>query len=225
MELLYGERRELDRQAVDFAAMRLDAAVGTSGQALLALPGGRSVTGLLEGLARTRLPWESVHFFLADERRVPVDSPDSNFREIDELLIAPLRETRSIPEEHLHPCRGGAAEYGKTFSRIGDSLDLLVLGAGEDGHIASLFPHRPELETRDLSFVDVADAPKPPPQRISASRALIERSAAVILLFYGESKREALRAFLDEDTNAADCPAVIARACADLLVLTDQPKN
>jgi 6-phosphogluconolactonase len=225
MRVLRNSREELDREAVDFAVSRLSSASARSGQAVLGLPGGRSVSELLQGLSRAALPWESVHFFLADERRVPPDSPDSNFKEINDLLISPLRENRMIPAEHIHPCTGGAADYSDEFSRVGSRFDLLVLGAGEDGHIASLFPHHAELTVADRPFVDVHNAPKPPPERVSATRSLIRRSGAIVLLFFGEAKRQALHRFLDDTTEESECPARITRSCADLLVLTDQPAD
>lgn len=222
MRILQGGREEIDREAVEFAVSRLSSASAGSGQAVLGLSGGRSVTGLLRGLSRATLPWESVHIFLADERRVPPDSPESNFKEINDILISPLREKHKIPDEHLHPCTGDAADYSDQFSRVGSRFDLLVLGAGEDGHVASLFPGRAELSVADRPFVDVHDAPKPPPDRVSATRSLIRRSGAIVLLFFGEAKRDALLRFLDDATAEAECPARMTRICADLLVLTDQ---
>ncbi|WP_455382591.1 6-phosphogluconolactonase [Salinispira pacifica] len=223
MHIVHGDREELDRRAVEFAVSKLSAAVSRSGQAVLGLPGGRSVSGLLKGLSRAALSWESVHIFLADERRVPPDSPDSNYKEINELLISPLRSGSDIPDEHLHPCTGDAEEYSRSFASVSPRFDLLVLGAGEDGHVASLFPGRPELSDTDRSFVNVHGAPKPPPDRVSVSPTLLTRSAAILLLFYGESKREALHRFLDEQTDTKECPAKLAGACRELLVLTDQP--
>ncbi|HUX11951.1 MAG TPA: 6-phosphogluconolactonase [Spirochaetia bacterium] len=216
-----GKREDLDVAAVDFAVAELSAAVARSGRAFLGLPGGRSITGILEGMKMARLPWESVHIFLADERRVPIDSIDSNYREISELMLVPTPHGQALPKDHLHPCASDAAAYSAQFSRIASRFDLLLLGVGEDGHVASLFPGHPGLATTGRYFIDVDDSPKPPKRRISASPALVQRSGAIVLLFYGEEKQNAFARFMDPQILETDCPAKIAGSCENLLVLTD----
>ncbi len=221
MRVERGKRAALDAAAIDFVVARLSAAVARSGRALLGLPGGRSVTGILEGLRESEIPWESLHLFLADERRVPIDSTESNYREISELMLSPARHGRTIPKEQLYPCTGDAETYSARFARITSRFDLMVLGVGEDGHVASLFPGHPGLAATDHYFIDVDDSPKPPKRRVSASPALVRRSGAIVLLFYGAEKQDALARFLDPKIAEWGCPAKIALSCDDLLVLTD----
>jgi 6-phosphogluconolactonase len=98
---------------------------------------------------------------------------------------------------------------------------VAMFGAGEDGHIASLFPGRSELLSAGTAFLSVRDAPKPPSDRVSMSPALIRTISSICLLFFGESKRDALRNFQDEEAPPASCPAKLARAAGNLLVAAD----
>jgi 6-phosphogluconolactonase len=223
MRIVTDNPQALEAEATRFIQTRLNSAVRTSGTAILGLPGGRSVTGILDGLARSAVDWTGVHIFLADERRVPIDSPDSNFRELNDHLFRPLQTAGTLKRSTVHPATTGAADYSKEFRSVGERFDLLVLGAGEDGHIASLFPGHSGLTSTDEFFIDVDDSPKPPPRRISASVSQVQRSGAIVLLFFGKGKRDALQQFLDPSVSAAVCPARMTVFCKDLLVLTDQP--
>jgi len=220
VRIVTAEKSPLDQAGVTFIADRL--ARPTAGSAVLGLPGGRSVTGILDGLVKAPIDWQQVHIFLADERKVPLADPESNYREIAEHLAALRSSTEPGPAMNIHPCVAGAAEYSTEFSSIGDHFDVLVLGAGEDGHIASLFPGKTGIAEDAEFFIDVENSPKPPPRRISASLRLIQRSSSIVLLFIGAGKKEALKMFLDPSVSASRCPAKLATACADLLVLTDQ---
>ena len=145
----------------------------------------------------------NVHFFWADERCVPTADPESNFKLASELLFAPL----NIPAKQIHQIRGedppqAAARLAEEELRRTASpdkngqpvLDLILLGMGEDGHIASLFPAAPpEILNCTAPFLAVVNSPKPPPRRISLSYAAIAAAKEVWVLVSGAGKGAALR--------------------------------
>jgi len=154
--------------------------------------------------ARARaIPFDHVHFFWADERCVPPTDPDSNFKMADELLFAPLK----ILDNNIHRLRGeelpaaavksAAAELHTIVTLEKNNLpvlDLIFLGMGEDGHVASLFP-KTSLQFLDISvpFLVVENSPKPPPTRISLSYKMIFTAQNIWILVSGAGKEAAFR--------------------------------
>jgi 6-phosphogluconolactonase len=145
----------------------------------------------------------NVHFFWADERCVPPTDPESNFKMANELLFAPLK----IPASQIHRIRGEdspqvAAKFAEEELRRVVSannnrqpvLDLIFLGMGEDGHVASLFPGVP-LQKLDsaVPFLFIENSPKPPPRRISLNYAAIAAAKQVWVLVSGAGKEAVLR--------------------------------
>jgi 6-phosphogluconolactonase len=153
----------------------------------------------------------NVHFFWADERCVPPDDPESNFKLADELLFKPLK----IPNARIHRIRGeespaaAVKDAGSELRQIalpGENgqpvLDLVFLGMGEDGHVASLFPNAPvEVVDHPGPFLFVQDSPKPPPRRVSLSYATIAAARQVWVLISGAGKEEALSQSLGSGVN------------------------
>ncbi len=145
----------------------------------------------------------NVHFFWADERCVPPADPDSNFRLAREHLLAPLK----VPERLIHRIRG--EDFPKAAAQTADaelrrtvpadrngrpSLDLIFLGLGEDGHVASLFPGEPEAVISDGAlYRAITHAPKPPPDRITLGYAALAAARQVWVLVSGAGKEAALR--------------------------------
>ena len=166
----------------------------------VALAGGRTVEPLYRCLAELQgeVPWERVHVFWSDERYVSPTDPDSNVRMARELLLNHV----PIPEENVHAPRTDLAEPGEAARRYEEtlrehSLDWVLLGLGEDGHVASLFLGRPELAEKQRIVVAVHDSPKPPPIRLTLTPAAINAAREVHLLVAGAPKRVALEAVLD----------------------------
>jgi 6-phosphogluconolactonase len=149
----------------------------------------------------------NVHFFWADERCVPPDDAESNFRLANELLFAPLK----ISEGQIHRIRGelppeaAAAQATSELLRFAPSnaggqpvLDLIFLGMGEDGHVASLFPGESEAASSDCAvYRAVKNSPKPPPNRVTLGYSAIAAARKVWVLVSGAGKKAALRASLD----------------------------
>ncbi|MBU6410258.1 MAG: 6-phosphogluconolactonase [Verrucomicrobia bacterium] len=151
---------------------------------------------------------ENVHFFWADERCLPPDDSESNFKLANDFLLAPL----NIAANRIHRIRGEAPQNaavqaaGRDLRQIAGSsgnlpsLDLIFLGMGEDGHVASLFPNAvPEILAVEEPFVGVKTAPKPPPNRISLSYAAIAAAKQVWVLVSSAGKEEALKQSLKPD--------------------------
>jgi 6-phosphogluconolactonase len=189
-------------------AGRLASAADARGTALLALPGGRSVGRVAEVLRADEMevPWEKVHIFFVDERCVDLESPESNYQALRETFLEPLTAAGRLPRGNLHlpqesgegPCDPGA--YTRALEAVAGGpgrgrFDVVLLGVGEDGHIASLFPDHTALRNRERQYLLVEDAPKEPPRRITASRRLIASAETAIALFLGEGKRRALQRF------------------------------
>jgi 6-phosphogluconolactonase len=143
----------------------------------------------------------AVHFFWSDERCVPSDDPESNFCVAHDLLLNPLR----IPGEQIHRVRGeeppalAAAQAETELRRIAPSkggqplLDLVFLGMGEDGHVASLFPGESEKTMASQAVYRPVVAVKPPPQRITMGYATIAAARQTWVLASGADKEVALR--------------------------------
>jgi 6-phosphogluconolactonase len=145
----------------------------------------------------------NVHFFWTDERCVPPDDPESNFHLAQELLFGPLK----IGDAQIHRIRGedspeAAAKAASTeISQIVPLneaclpiLDLIFLGMGEDGHVASLFPGEPDVLISDKSIYRAENnSPKPPPNRVTLGYAMITAARQVWVLASGAGKETALR--------------------------------
>ena len=178
----------------------------------VALSGGR-IAGVLfsemtrQMKARNQSP-NHVHVFWADERCVPPDDAGSNYRLARELLLDPL----GIAEDRTHRVRGevdpdtAAREAGAGLSRIAPLgsdgqpvLDLILLGMGEDGHVASLFPGEPEAVVSSQATYRAVTAPKPPPRRVTIGYGVIAAARDVWVLISGGGKEAALRESLRPD--------------------------
>lgn len=197
----------------------------------LALPGGRSVLGLLEAITVPGLisgeVWRKLHFFMVDERLVPIRDPQSNFSVLRQALFDEILGRDLILEAQVHPFHYdaqakdlGLGAYGEELRRFGGCFDVVVLGVGEDGHVAALFPGHPALEARGL-FVSFNDSPKPPAGRMSATRALIAKAQFGLGLCIGEGKKGALKNYVNPTGVEELCPAKILDRLPTAAMLTD----
>ena len=181
------------------------------------LAGGDTPRSIYRSLRDTDSDWSRWHVYFGDERCLPADNPERNSRMAADAWL----DRVSIPKDHIYvpPAERGAdaaaRAYAQTLRRVGD-FDLVVLGLGEDGHTASLFPcHDWGVASNSPDVLAVFDAPKPPPQRVSLSAARLSRARAVLFLVAGETKLEAVRQW----RLSADIPARAIRPCSGVDVL------
>lgn len=191
-------------------AERLRTAIAQNGTATLVVSGGRSPVAFFEHLAVQPLNWSQVVVTLADERWVPVEHPDSNAALVSRhLLQGPAAAATFIGLYSVAPNLDVAAEQADRVLAELPPIDVLVLGMGDDGHTASLFPNSPNLtealsedgERRCLPML----APSVPHQRLTLTRRLLASARAPILSVSGKSKLHTLRVALD-GTDLAEMP-------------------
>jgi len=190
-------------------------AVRLRGVFTLALPGGHTPIPAFRLLAtpenQRRLPWASTQVFWGDERCVPPDDPESNYglawRELLSHLDPPPAQVHRITGEDPDPPHA-AAQYA---AELPAALDLLLLGIGEDGHIASLFPGSSTLREDTQRAVAVTDSPKPPRYRITITPPVITAARHILVLAAGEDKAAAVERALSGTWNIAQTPAQLAR--------------
>ncbi|MDN5899955.1 MAG: 6-phosphogluconolactonase [Brachybacterium sp.] len=202
--------------AASAAAAQLAAALTERPQAHLVLTGGtvgtKTAAALPEALLAAGVDCGRLHLWWGDERYVDPDSADRNEVGVREALLAPLQSTAGLPARHIHvmpsPADGmsledAAAWYGQQLDQMGGDepfrtrgrafFDVLLLGVGPDGHIASLFPQHPGQRRVSASAAGVTDSPKPPPERISLTWPVLNSSRHVALLVAGAEKAGAVR--------------------------------
>ena len=220
---------DLDALSARSAELIADRIRGHDGVFRLALAGGSTPRGCYRVLSNLhQVPWEQVEIYLGDERFVPPDNPESNYRMIRETLLA---GGRVRPRDMFAVPTGGTAEDGASAyeeilrQQYGASLlqpdaplfDLQLLGLGEDGHTASLLPGQPVLEERVRWVAPVPDGRKEP--RISLTYPALESSRLTLFLVSGAAKREALARARAGD---AGIPAGRLKPEGDVVWLADQ---
>ena len=216
MQVIYNEHlQELAQEAASIISEILNDVLKKKDTAVLGLPGGRSVKDLFEALKEEEIDWSKVHIFLVDERKVPPDSEDSNLYLIKEQFLDHIK----IPEVNVHPFTD-INTYEEEIKALGGKYDLIILGAGEDGHIAGLFPQLSVLEN-DEYFIEFDNSPKPPAERMSASRELLLQSKAALILFMGKNKLEAYKRFSNKSTTIEDCPAKLVEKIPEHYIITN----
>jgi 6-phosphogluconolactonase len=235
--------KELAQRAAARITTLIEAAVHARGSAVLSLTGGstpRRLYSLLADAAQpwlSRIPWPRVHLFWGDERHVPPDHQDSNYGMAAQALI----EHVPLPAAQVHRMRGELAEAGEAareyarelrtgFTAAGRhdrTFDVMLLGLGEDAHIASIFPGSELLQSRTMK-----DRPAPAPfvddERVAAvwarhlrawritltPNALLD-ARAIVLLVAGAQKADAVHAAIEAPVNISRWPAQILREAGD----------
>ncbi|MBI2139747.1 6-phosphogluconolactonase [Candidatus Woesearchaeota archaeon] len=221
-------RAEAERAAAEIIASELARIAAVQDRVVIGLCGGTSVAGVYALLGKMDLPWEKTHFFMADERFVPLEDKESNFRLASEHLFGQLLQRQKIQENQIHPFPFQAKHpelclihYIEDIKKVGGKYDVIVLSSGEDGHIAALYPGHHSISSDANLFLFMDDSPKMPKMRMTASRKLLSGAKSAILLFFGEGKREALKKFNDENVSVEECPAKLVEGAPRAFVVTD----
>ena len=176
-------------------------AIAARGAAHVALSGGNTPVRTYELLGGLVGSGENVHLWLADERCVPLDDPESNAKLISETLHLPAATLHTV-DGTLGP-DAAAIAYAKELGDV--VLDVALLGLGPDGHTASLFPGHATLEQHASRVLPVSDSPKPPPERVTMSLDTLGAARSLLLLATGEGKADPLARTLGEPS--LDAPA------------------
>ena len=194
------------------------AAQGERGRFSLGVPGGSVAEHFLPALIGHDIDWMLVDLFFCDERCVPPRSDDSNFAAVERLLLAPLGgegpRVHRMPAEDPDPERA-ARDYAATLRFVLGSppvLDIALLGVGEDGHVASLFPGRPALFAMDPSVLVEDSAPKPPPLRLTLSLDVLSGAREVIVAAFGRGKAVAVAESLRDPASELPLARLLRRA-------------
>lgn len=207
---VYEDIRSLSRAAASLVLERALEAVAGRGRFSLALAGGGTPRTLYETLSAPPylhdMPWPRVLVFWGDERCVPPDNPESNYAMAREALL----DRAALPAENVfrmtgevRPYSSAALEYETTlrglFLRAGfPRFDLVLLGIGTDGHVASLFPGSPALEERERWVLETeAPAGYSTRDRLTLSLPVLNSARTVIVLAAGENKRPVLKKVFD----------------------------
>ncbi|MDN4481830.1 6-phosphogluconolactonase [Demequina muriae] len=153
----------------------------------------------------TAIDWTDVHVWWGDERFVPVGDADRNEGQAQSALLASL----PLPEENIHrmgaegqfaTAEDAATAYAREYADAGSpAFDVLMLGLGPDGHVASLFPGHPGLAATGSPTLAVHDSPKPPPTRVSLALETINRAREVWVIAAGEAKADVVARCLRGD--------------------------
>jgi 6-phosphogluconolactonase len=210
---------DADAVAVHAAELILQAAataIQERGVFRLVLAGGRTPEKVYRQLAAARANWHNWHIYFGDERCLPAGHPDRN----SQLAARSWLAHGQIPADHIHPIPAelGAVTAAQRYAeRVSQArpFDMVLLGIGEDGHTASLFPGH--AFPPDEAVHAVSGAPKPPPERVSLSVASLSDSHDVLVLVTGSGKHEAVRQW----QQGADLPITRISARRRMIVLLD----
>jgi 6-phosphogluconolactonase len=213
---VFANVNELSLRAAEAVVRIINESMQANGTCSLALSGGstpRTLYRLLSSQFRDQIPWTKVHVFWGDERYVPPGDPQSNYRMARETLLDHV----ASPAGNVHPMPTGvpdpdvaARDYEKTlrnyFSRDWPRFDLVLLGLGEEGHTASLFPGSPALE-ETRRWVVAVKAPSEPPLRLTLTLPALTEAANIYFLVAGRNKAQALYHVLTGSPDPKSYPA------------------
>ncbi len=232
--LIVPDANALAAVAADQFVALARAAMAANGRFSVALAGGSTPQGMYRLLTQTprreQVNWTNVHVFWGDERFVPPDDPDSLWRMARNTLLDDL----PIPDDQIHPMptvglspAAAARQYTHTLARFFASVpprfDLILLGLGDDGHTASIFPGQPAVTPGPAWVMPVANAPKPPPTRLTLTFTIINQAANVIFLVTGAEKAQAVAQVLAGTPDPSQWPALgVQPQNGRLLWLLDQ---
>jgi 6-phosphogluconolactonase len=214
-----------DALAADFAA-EAAAAVAAQQRFRIAIPGGSVAERCFPALARLPLDWSQLEIFWTDERAVPPEHEDSNYRLakqhwLDPAGVPPTRIHRMIGERDLDESARSYIGMLIRWCGLPVRLDYVLLGVGADGHVASLFPQRVNSANAQGIVLVENDAPKPPPHRLTLGLPVLTNATRVAIVAFGAEKAPALAEALGQHDSSLPVARVVRRA-ARVLVLMDE---
>ncbi len=191
----------------------------------VALSGGKSPVEVYRTLAKSEaIPWSRVYLFLVDERYVPIKSNDSNYRMICDTLANHVKNLRGFYYYNTRePIAKLAHLYHETLSQFDEPLfDVVVLGLGEDGHTASLFPGSAALTEKKLLVSRTVSPPPDSLERLTLTFPALLSSRKLIFVIRGATKEAVLRRWLSGRATAEELPAAGVLSHPDMEVFYDR---
>jgi 6-phosphogluconolactonase len=217
-------------------AKEITSVIQFRGRASIVLTGGGTGIGLLKHLAERgdEIDWTRVHLYWGDDRFVPEDDDERNYKQAREALLDHI----DIPADNVHPMSASGAAFGDDLDAAARDyeqvlaanaepgeptpfFDIHLLGMGPEGHINSLFPDTPAVRETGRFALGVPDSPKPPPQRITLTLPAIQRSREVWLVVSGAGKADAVAAAIG-GAKPEDVPAAGAVGRDETVWLLDE---
>jgi 6-phosphogluconolactonase len=222
------DRSALIQRSREIVIECIHQAIEANGRFAIALSGGSTPKSLYAALATESLPWSKIHVFWGDERYVPASHQDSNQLmarqawldkiEIPESNIHPMNTTGANPQQDAQQYEAELRDFFQQSQGF-PSFDLILLGMGDDGHTASLFPHTDALSVRDR-LVTVGDKDGQP--RLTFSVPLINQANYVLFMVAGASKCSALKQVFATQGDETEYPSRLIQPQGKLLWLLDQ---
>ncbi|WP_432893097.1 6-phosphogluconolactonase [Kribbella sp. CA-245084] len=225
--LIHSDAEDLAFSVAERLITAIADAQSTGGVAQVVLTGGRVAAVVYRAVAgspaRVEVDWQRVEFWWGDERFLPDGDPERNETQARDALLSELdvdpARVHPMPADAGQGAEVAAAAYASELEAAGSpTFDVLMLGVGPDGHVASLFPGYPQLTVVDVAAVAVHDSPKPPPTRISLTVPLLDRAREVWFVVSGEDKADAVATALAE----GDVPAAHPKGQNRTLWLLDE---
>jgi len=224
------DQAALIQRSLQLTVAKIQAAIRERGLCTIALSGGSTPKPLYEAIAAQQLPWDKIHVFWGDERYVPPDHPDSNQlmarRAWLDSVIIPAANIHPMPTDELDPAVA-ARKYEEHLTHFFQTqtgelptLDLILLGIGDDGHTASLFPHTEALKVRDDRLITVGNKDGQP--RITFTAPLINKARCVMFIVAGDNKRPALAEIFAPVADEFSYPSRLIQPEGELWWLLDQ---
>jgi 6-phosphogluconolactonase len=193
--LSFPTREQLAETLADDVAARLHHAIILDGEAALVVSGGSTPAPFFKALAAKSLEWSKVTILMADERWVEVTHDDSNEKLLRQYFNSTSANILSLaPASKDESLQAGCKRIAGLLDTLPSPLDVVILGMGEDGHTASLFPHHPDLKEalnpdQPELCLPITDSPKPPSNRITLTTRLLLDCNHLILHITGEAKK------------------------------------
>jgi len=200
-------RPELEKKAAKLIIRKVNQTLSKKSKVILGIPGGTSVKPIFKEICKAKLNRKKIHIFLVDERLVPLTDKDSNYNIAKDYFLG--------TNLHFFDYQGSEKSYYSFLKKHGGKFDILLLSVGEDGHVASLFPNHSSIKNNSTSYIRVTNSPKPPRNRISASRKLLQKSKTAVLIFFRESKEKAYKDFTNPKLSVRQCPAKLVNKIKD----------
>lgn len=221
---------KLNAEAFNILVRCIKELLKTQDKIILGIPGGSSVSGLFRLLKEnySLLPWENIHIFMIDERIVNPDDKFCNFKQAKEAFIGELLLKNIINRKNIHPYNMkpelqdyGVGKYREELMSLGGIYDIVILGVGEDGHIAALFPNHHSLYNESENFIIMHDSPKIPLKRFTVSKKLLLKAKTAITFFLGENKKNTYKNYLNKNLGIKNCPVKLMNQIKKSYIITN----